>query len=113
MKIKQDLDTGKLLIELENYEKLDNFVNIAEEYLDGLADVISDNIGPEVVRLGRNQDKIINIVQQQQLVINILTKAINFLIDKDDAEYRLKAQAKLSKELADESDRLQNILKSK
>lgn len=53
MKIKQDTETGKLLVYLDSHEKLDNFADIAEDYVESLADVISDTIGPEVVRLNK------------------------------------------------------------
>ncbi len=113
MKIKQDTETGKLLVYLDSHEKLDNFADIAEDYVESLADVISDTIGPEVVRLNKNQDRLISIVRQQQSVINSLIKSVSYLMDEEELKYCLDAQSKLNKELVNEFNKLQQILKAK
>lgn len=111
MKIKHDPETGKLLVCLDRHEKIDNFADIVDDYVENLIDVISDTIGPEVVRLSKNQDRLISIVRQQQSIIDSLVKAVSFLMDEEELKYRLDAQSKLNKQLVNEFNKLQQILK--
>jgi hypothetical protein len=113
MEIKQDSETGKLLVCLENHEKLNDFSCIVEDYVESLADVVSNNIGPEIVHLRKNQERLISIVRQQQLTIHSLVKAVSFLMDEEELNYRLDTQTKLNKQLVEEFNKLEQILKTK
>ena len=54
MKINQDKETGKLNYLFENHEKLDSFGELIEDYVQGLANVVSNDIGSDVVELRKN-----------------------------------------------------------
>lgn len=115
MKIKQDDKTGKLLIELENLENQNNFTEVMEDYLDGLADVVSNNIRPELLTLKINQERLISIVTGQQSVITALVKIVTCLANESEEglSYRLNVITKLAKGLADEFNKLQTTIETK
>lgn len=86
-----------------------------EDYVEGLADVISNNIGPDVIILKINQERLISILIRQQSVITALTKIVTSLVDESEEElsYRLNVATKLKKELVNEFNKLQATIGAK